>query len=143
MMSILVCRDHLPVPQVTLPPVFFKAVSLILLICGAADAQLAQVPIYSGPVRSPSTGGVLTGVPVPQGGVIIIGTYGVGRTYSEPMPGARLNHAMRHRSPAPRDQRSHLDERRDFVGECHQRSAARLDAEDARLDAEFNSQFAP
>ena len=64
------------------------SVAVILTgVGGVANAQLAQLAIYTGPVRSTSTGGVLTGVSVPQGGVIIIGTYGVGRAYSAPLPG--------------------------------------------------------
>jgi hypothetical protein len=44
MMSILVCRDFRPLPPVTLPPVFFKAVSIALIVCSAASAQTASPP---------------------------------------------------------------------------------------------------
>ncbi len=89
MMSILVCRDWHPQPRVTLPPVFFKAVSVALLL--AVPAMASPAPVFV-PIVKPSA-------------VIVLGCPS-GRCPA-PRTGPKINTRAKHRNNDPFG-RSHL-----------------------------------
>ena len=132
-------------PQVAAAVIRTLTVAVILTsVGGVAKAQLAQVPLsvrtVTPGIYDPAVGGYLTPAPGSIRGVYVIGVGGCDTRSDDAHPARHVAHG--HRSNRIR----HAEENsasRDAVTEYHERSAARLDAEEAANDAAFNSRFEP